>query len=152
MNKKKLQIEQLEERIKLFSEAQKVPNPPTGWIRAIRLALGMSLKQLAGKLSVSTQSIHEVEMREREGAVTIRSLREAANALDMDLVYGFVPKDGSLEKLIDKRAGRLAEKIVSRTSHTMSLEDQENSKSRIRKAVKERKQAIKEELPKSLWD
>ncbi len=152
MDKKKLQIDQLEKRIELFSPALKLPNPPTGWIRAIRLALGMSMRQLANKLSITKQSVQEIELREKEGAITLKSLREAARALDMELVYGFVPKAGSLEKHIEIKAHELAKKIVYRTSNNMKLEDQEISTERIKKAIDERTEIIKKELPKSLWD
>lgn len=152
MDKKKLQMDQLESRVTRFSQARELPNPPTGWIRAIRLAFGMSMQQLADKLSITKQSVHEIEMREREGSITIRSLTETANALDMELVYGFVPKDGSLNKYLDKKARSLAEKIVSRTSGTMKLEDQENTTERLNKAIDERAEIIKRELPKALWD
>ncbi|WP_250161322.1 helix-turn-helix domain-containing protein [Algoriphagus algorifonticola] len=77
MNKKKLQIDQLESRIKLFSPTRQLPNPPTGWVKAIRLALGMSLQQLATKLGMTKQSVQELEIREKEGAITLKSLREA---------------------------------------------------------------------------
>ncbi len=152
MNKKKILIDQLETRIKRFSHARELPNPPTGWIRAVRLALGISLQQLANKLNITKQSVHEIEMREKEGSITLRSLRETAKALDMELVYGFVPKDGSLETYIDKKAHSLAKEIVLRTSNSMKLEDQENSKQRIKKAIEERMKIIKNELPKALWD
>ncbi len=152
MDRKKLQIEQLESRIRLFSPTRKLPNPPTGWIKTTRLALGMSLQQLANKLSMTKQSVREIEVREQEGAITLRSLRETAKALDMELVYGFVPKEGSLEKYIENKARSLAEKIVSRTSNTMKLEDQENTRQRIKKAIEERTIIIKQELPKALWD
>jgi len=152
MDKKKLQIEQLESRIKLFSPTRQLPNPPTGWVKAIRLALGMSLQQLANKLGMTKQSVQEIETREKEGAITLKSLRETARALDMELVYGFVPKEGTLEKYIESKARSLAEKIVSRTSNTMKLEDQQNTNERIKKAIEERTKIIKQELPKTLWD
>jgi len=152
MNKKKIQIAQLESRMKLFSPTIQFPNPPTGWVKGLRLALGMSLQQLASKLSMTKQSVHSIEMREKEGTISLKSLRETAKALDMDLVYGFVPKDGSLNKYIENKSRSLAEKIVLQTSHTMKLEDQENSKQRIKKAIEERTTIIKQELPKALWD
>jgi predicted DNA-binding mobile mystery protein A len=152
MNKKKLQIEQLESRIGLFSRTLQLPNPPTGWVKAIRLALGMSMQQLANRMSITKQSVQEIEKREKEGAITIKSLRVAARALEMKLVYGFVPNDGSLEKYIDNKARTLARKIVSRTSNTMRLEDQENTNQRIKKAIEDRTAIIKQELPKALWD
>jgi predicted DNA-binding mobile mystery protein A len=152
MNSKKLQIAQLEQKLKGFSTAQKVPVPPTGWLKAVRVSLGMSMQQLADKLSITKQSVQGIELREKEGTITLKSLRETANALDMQLVYGLVPKDGTIENLIDRKARELAKRIVSRTSHTMKLEDQENSQQRISKAIEERTAVIKNELPKVLWD
>jgi predicted DNA-binding mobile mystery protein A len=152
MSNKKIQIEQLENKIKIYSSTLKVATPPTGWIKAVRLALGMTLQQLANKLNITKQSVLEFERRELEGSITMRTLRETANALDMELVYGFVPKDGTLENLIERKARELAFKIVSRTSHTMKLEDQENSRERIENAINERVAILKHELPKMLWD
>ena len=152
MDKRKLQRDHLESRIKLFAPTRQLPNPPTGWVKAIRLALGMSLQQLANKLGVTKQSVQEIEIREEEGRITLKLLRETARALDMELVYGFVPKEGTLEKYIEHKAHSLAEKIVSRTSHTMKLEDQENTNERIKKAIEERTIIVKQELPKALWD
>ena len=152
MNKKKLQIEQMENKLSGFSTAQKVLTPPTGWVKAVRVSLGMSLQQLADKLSITKQSAQEIELREKEGSITLKSLRETADALDMQLVYGLVPKDGSIEKLIDRKARELATRIVSRTSNTMKLEDQENTQQRLKKAIEERTAVIKNELPKMLWD
>jgi predicted DNA-binding mobile mystery protein A len=114
--------------------------------------LGISLEQLGNKLSITKQSTQALEERESEGSITIKSLREAANALDMQLVYGLVPKDGSLAALIERKAKELATQIVLRTSNTMKLEDQENSPERIEKAIEERALAIKNEMPKTLWD
>ena len=152
MNKKKLQIEQLETKIKVYAPITKVAIPPTGWIKAIRLALGMSLQQLANRISITKQSVQEMEQREREGSISLKTLRETARALDMELVYGFVPKDGSLDALIDRKAKELATKIVARTSNTMKLEDQENSEKRLKKAIEERKAMLKHEIPRVLWD
>lgn len=70
----------------------------------------------------------------------------------MQLIYGFVPIDGSLDALIDRKAKALATKIVMCTSNTMHLEDQGNSSRRFEEAIKERTESIKKELPKILWD
>ena len=70
----------------------------------------------------------------------------------MQLVYGFVPNDGSLEALIDRKAKEAATKIVMRTSNSMKLEDQENSEQRIQKAIAERADELKREISKVLWD
>ncbi|MCB0738803.1 MAG: mobile mystery protein A [Bacteroidetes bacterium] len=152
MNKKRLQIDQLETKLSDFSTVSNSPVPPTGWVKAIRLTLGMSLQQLANRLSITKQSMSEIEQREKEGAITIKSLREVARGLDMKFVYGFFPNDGSLDALIERKAQELATKIVARTSNTMQLEDQANSEQRIKKAIEERTYILKQEIPKVLWD
>jgi|SRR5665647_2072589 len=152
MGKKSLQLQQLNSKMLGFASLKQVAIPPTGWIKAIRTAIGMSMQQLGNKLSVSKQGILDIEKREKDGSITIKSLKEIARALDMQLVYGFVPNDGSLDTLIEKRATELATKIVLRTSNTMKLEDQGNTNKRIEKAIKERAEEIKNEMPKILWD
>ena len=152
MKGKSLQLQQLNNKMAVFATLKQIAAPPTGWIKAIRMSLGMSMQQLGNKLSISKQGVLDIERREKEGAITIKSLREIAKALDMQLVYGFVPNDGSLEAMIEKRANQLAKEIVLRTSNTMHLEDQGNSKKRIEKAIKERAEIIKREMPKILWD
>ena len=152
MGKKSLQIQQLNTKMQAYASLQKVAPPPTGWIKAIRNAIGMSMLQLGNRLSITKQSVQDIERREKDGSITIKALREAARALDMQLVYGFVPNDGSLELLIERKAKELATQIVMRTNNTMKLEDQEITKQRIEKAIQERTTIIKTEMPKTLWD
>jgi predicted DNA-binding mobile mystery protein A len=152
MNNQSLQIQQLSSKMEAYNGLQKITPPPTGWIKAIRTAIGMSMLQLGKRLSITKQSIQDIERREKDGSITIKSLREAAKAMDMQLVYGFVPTDGSLEQLIERKAKELATEIVLRTNNTMKLEDQQNTKQRIEKAIQERTVEIKNEMPKSLWD
>ena len=152
MGKKSLQLQQLNRKMLGFAALKQVAMPPTGWIKAIRTAIGMSMQQLGNKLNVSKQAVMDIEKREKDGSITIKSLREIARAMDMQLVYGFVPNDGSLDALIEKRATELATQIVLRTANTMKLEDQANSKKRIEAAIRERATAIQNEMPKILWD
>ncbi|MCH5716217.1 helix-turn-helix domain-containing protein [Niabella hibiscisoli] len=89
----------------------------------------------------------KIEKNEAEGSISLNSLREAGNALDMKLVYGFIPKEGSLEQMIEIRARELAQKIVMRTSTTMILEDQENSHQRIKEAIVDMTEDLKKKCP-----
>jgi hypothetical protein len=70
----------------------------------------------------------------------------------MELVYGFVPKGGSVMHLVEEKAKKMATEIVMRTSQNMRLEDQSLPHKRIEKAIADRTQEILKELPKSLWD
>lgn len=152
MLNKSLLFQQINIKIVGIAPMRKVVMPAKGWVNAIRSAIGMSMQQLANKLNVSKQAVADIEKREKEGAITIKSLREVANSMDMELVYAFVPKDGSLEALIERKATAIATTIVMRTANTMQLEDQANSKKRLQAAIKERAEAIKNDMPKFLWD
>jgi len=150
--KNQLQRKQLDEKLQVFSVLQNINMPIGGWVKAIRTTLGMSLEQLGHKLGITKQSVQSLEKREKEGNITINSLKEAAQAMDMQFVYALIPKDGSLEKLIERKAEILAKEIVMRTTQTMALEDQENAKKRILEAIEERKRDIIENNPKMIWD
>ena len=152
MRNNKLQLQQLNEKLAQLTVLQHVNVPPIGWIKAIRNGIGMSMEQLGKKLSITKQGVMDIEKREKEGAITIKSMQEIAKAMDMKLVYGFVPNEGDLEQMIETRAIEMAKKIVERTSNTMKLEDQANSKERIEKAIKERASEIINNTPKILWD
>ena len=150
--KKQLIIEQVDKKLIGFRMAGDVIVPEKGWLNTIRTSLNMTLRQLGSKLNISAQSVKELEEREASGAITLKTLKEAGKELDLKLVYGFIPKDGSLEKMIENRAMEIARKIVLRTSNSMKLEDQENTAQRIEKAIQEKTTEIKEELPKYLWE
>ncbi len=150
--KHKLLIGQLDKKIQLFKGVKEVAIPATGWINAIRTALKMSLRQLGNRLSITPQSMKEIEQREKDGSITLKNLKEAGRALNLQLIYGFISKEESLEQMIEKRAYEIAKEIVMRTSQSMKLEEQENSKERIEKAIKERAEEIKNAMPGYLWD
>ena len=148
----KLLIEQVDRKLQQFRTLETVIIPPKGWIHTLRVTLKMSLRQLGNRLKISPQSVKEIEEREANGSLTIKSLKETGIALNMKLVYGFIPLDGSIEKMIEKRASELALEIISRTSHTMKLEDQENKEDRLKKAVTNKTAELMEKMPKYLWD
>ena len=150
--KHKLQLKQLDGKLQSFKHLQETVMPAQGWIHTIRTALKMSLRQMGKRLSITPQSMKEIELREKDGSITLKNLREAGKALNMQLVYGFIPVEGSLDNMIEKKANQIAKEIVLRTSHSMMLEDQQNSNERIEKAIAERAGEIKNEMPGYLWD
>jgi predicted DNA-binding mobile mystery protein A len=148
----KLLIEQLDKKLDLIKSLETLIIPPKGWINAVRIAINMTLRQYGQKLKISPQSVKELEEREANGSITIKSLKEAGLALNMRLVYGFIPLDGSIEKMIERRAGEIAREIISRTSQSMKLEDQENEEERLRKALELKTKDLIDNIPKYIWD
>ena len=70
----------------------------------------------------------------------------------MKFIYGFIPKNNSLQEMIEQRAQELAEEIILRTSNNMELEELENSNDRIKKAIQEKSAEIINKMPRHLWD
>lgn len=151
-NKKKLLVEQLENKVAKFKNAGMIQVPDKGWINTIRTTLCMTREQLGARLSMTKGAIQKIEERDSTGQITINKLKHVGRGLDMRLVYGFVPTDGTINNLIDLRAEKLARKIVLRTNQNMKLEDQGISEKRIKDSIKDLASEIKREMRKSLWD
>lgn len=152
MKKQTLILEHVETKISQLKKAGDLVIPAAGWIYSIRKALGMSMRQLGNRMGITPQSVKEIEEREKSGTITLKVLRQFGQALNLKLVYGFIPSEGSLEKIIEQRAWELAKEIVNRTSTSMKLEDQENKPDRLKKAINEKADEIKFQMPKYLWD
>lgn len=151
-NKKKLLIEQLDQKLAEFKNAGMILVPQKGWIHTIRTTLNMTMDQLGTKLKLTKGAIQKIEEREAAGQITINKLRDVGQALDMQFVYGFVPKDGTINNLINLKAEKLARKIVLRTNLNMKLEDQGIGDEKIKASIKDLANEIKREMRKSLWD
>jgi len=151
-NQKKILLDQMDRKLTKFRGIDKVQFSETGWINSIRISINMTLEQLGKKLNMSKQGVNKLEKSEETGAISIKTLKEVGRVLDMKFVYGFVPIDGSLDKLIDRKAKIVAREIVLRTNQNMKLENQGNKEAIIKKSIEELSNEIKRELNKSLWD
>ena len=68
------------------------PGIGMGWIRAVRTRRSIQGKQLAKKMRVSPARISVLEKDEQRGAVTLKMMQKAADALDCIFVYALIPK------------------------------------------------------------
>lgn len=98
--------------------------PRGGWVKTLRLALGMPQAYLAERMGVSRQAVSRLEQREADGSVTLKALEQAAHAMGGRVVYAIVP-ERSIEETLEGRAVRLAKQMTGSVRHTMKLEDQE---------------------------
>lgn len=140
----------LDRRFALLREAD-FAMPPRGWLRAIREALGMTVRQLASRMGAAPSRITALEKAEVTGSTTLKSLRAAAEAMDCTLVYALVPTS-SLEDMVKERARLRAEEELRRVHHTMTLENQALTRADL---TDERQRLIDNMLAGSLrglWD
>ena len=111
----------LDERLQTFTGLGAAP--PMGWVRAIRDALGLTGAQLARRLGIRPASLFELEKNEAKGAITLATLKRAAEALDCTLVYALVPNK-TLETMVQDAAKAAAKTELVAALHTMELEAQ----------------------------
>ncbi|GLS37816.1 transcriptional regulator [Mesorhizobium tianshanense] len=141
---------QLERRLAPLREL-KLPTPPRGWMKAIREALGMSTRQLATRMGAAPSRIHAIEKAEVSGATTIRTLREAAAAMNCTFVYAFVPIK-PLDDILRERAAEKAGQDVTRLDHTMRLENQALLKADLEDESRRLIDTILADSPRRLWE
>jgi predicted DNA-binding mobile mystery protein A len=142
---------QLEATLAKFSEVKNVQLPAKGWIRAVREALGMSGTQLAGRLQVSQPRVFKLEQGEPSGAVTLKTMRQVAEALDCVFVYALVPRS-SLEETVRTQARAVAAERLQRVSHSMLLEGQGLAPAEQQASLEADVEELVRETPRDLWD
>jgi predicted DNA-binding mobile mystery protein A len=121
-----LLVRSITSKLRKFPKPGAVPPPTGGWLRAIRFATGMPASYPAKKLKLSRQAFGQMEGSEAAGTITLKSLKRAADAMNCDLVYAIVPRDGSVRTLINTQAVARAKATVLPVAHSMALENQES--------------------------
>src|SRR5450631_76306 len=96
---KSLRLRQIERVLEPFIAAKNSPRPRRGWLRAIREATGVPLRQISQRLRKSIPLVSYLEKSEADYRITLGNLRDAADALGCQLVYAIVPKSGSIQDL-----------------------------------------------------
>ena len=146
-----LRIRQLDAALEPFQSVRDRSPPKRGWARAVRTALGMSLRQLAERTGLSKTAVRSAETNEARGTAQLRTLQALAEAMECDLVYALVPR-GSLEDVVARQAERKAEGLVRRVSASMELEDQGVGIADRRRQVQDLKADILRDRRRDFWD
>jgi predicted DNA-binding mobile mystery protein A len=120
-----------------------------GWIHALRQALGLSAAALGRRMSLAQQSVVQLEENEKIGAITLASLRRAAEALDAELIYAIIPRK-NLRDTISERARELAKERVAPVAQSMQLEAQGISDKELSERIAELAREL-EQRPRELW-
>ena len=97
--------------------------PPRGWVRAIREALGMTTAELGQRMGLTQSRVSQIERSEELGSIRLDTLERAAQALNCQVRYIFVPNE-PLEQMVQRQARLRAQAEVDAVTHTMALEDQ----------------------------
>ncbi len=152
MSLKLLKVRMLSEKLEAYQDSRKVMPPAAGWVAALRTSLNMTLEQLGQRMNISRQAVSQIEKREAEGAVSLGVLQDVARALDMQLVYAIVPKTGTLEEYLEKRARAMATELYRKANQHMRLEDQAVTDEKIEQAIADAATEYFRKVDRELWD
>jgi predicted DNA-binding mobile mystery protein A len=148
IKEQKLITKQISRRLEELREVAHATSGVASWIDYVRSGLGIGLTQLAHRLEVAQSSISESIKSEKEGRITLQKLKQIADAMDCDLVYGFVPRK-RLEDIMLDQAIKKTQQLMNETETHMELEDQ-----KVQRDKNERLQELAQErlYSKYLWD
>jgi transcriptional regulator with XRE-family HTH domain len=88
---------ELERQMRPYRRARKSPRPPEGWLRAMRLAVGIPAERVAQAMGFTEKMVFQTERAEQSRKISLLHLERMARALECDLVYGLAPWHRSLE-------------------------------------------------------
>ena len=143
---------QLDELILSYLAGKQQISPPAGWIQAVRLALGMSLRQLGKRLGISASAVTNFERRELAETISLATLKKTAQSMDMELVYYFKPRTGSISATLEKQAQKKAQEILTQSNQTMRLENQETNPASQKLELERLTKDLLYRMPSQLWD
>lgn len=146
MDAQRLRLNQVCRLLRQTTDWKQVMSPPGGWLRSVREALGLTLRQQAARIGIAPATLLVHEKNELDGHITVEQLRKLAAALDCELVYALISKQ-DLEEVIESRADAIARSEVLGVSHTMALENQKPGNTFEKDQIAERKA----ELLKGKW-
>lgn len=143
----------LQYRSKVNSAAEAAADiafPPEGWICTVRKALKMSAADVARRLKKTRALVSQTEKAELDGGVTIKTMKNMAEAMGCHFVYAIVP-DETIEQIIEKHAHHKAQKLVQKTSEHMALEAQELSSNQMADEVVRIRDELLRDMPSDFW-
>ena len=119
----------LQQRAELAASSRAFPRmkteqvPRTGWIRAIRDALGISQSQLAARAGISRATVQQMERAEGRRRITLASLDRLSHAMGCQVAFAIVPKGGSLDHVRRTQALARAEQILKEKRQAAAKEE-----------------------------
>jgi predicted DNA-binding mobile mystery protein A len=149
-NFSELKLRQLDATLARWRAAELPSRPPSGWLKSIREALGMTATQLAKRLGVVTSTVTRLETSEADDTISLATLRRAAEALDCELRYVLVPRQ-SLADTLATRANLLARERMAGVAHSMVLEAQATSKDTVADQTRELADSLLKGPRRELW-
>ena len=147
---KDLKQRQLDAGLTRWRSAELPARPPSGWIKAIREALGMPAAHVAKQLGLVPSTVLRLETSEADDTITLSSLRRVAEALGCELQYALVPKQ-TIAQTMEAQANKIARERMATVAHSMALEAQASSNDAVNTQVQEIAESLLRGSRRELW-
>ena len=103
-----------------FAKLHRDVTPRCGWVKTIRLALGMSSAALGTRTGMTAQGVRKLEQAEADGTITLKTLARLAQGLDCEVRYVLLPRISLVEQVLT-RAQQVADAPLPATFHAGAL-------------------------------
>jgi predicted DNA-binding mobile mystery protein A len=144
-----LPLKHLDEQLAPWRELPYL-RPRAGWLRAIREALGMTVRQFAKTARAAPSTAQAAERAEARGDISLSTLARYAEALGCELRYVLVPSR-PLQQVVEQRADAMARAEIAAVHHSMALEEQATSQEQVERQVAELRRKLLEGPRSRLW-
>ncbi|MBB3063508.1 mobile mystery protein A [Microbulbifer rhizosphaerae] len=148
---KELNLQHMDETVAAVKRA-KIARPATGWLKAIRCALGMSTRSLGERIGLSQARVSGIEKGEINGVLTLNTLEKVAQGLGCRVVYALVPESESLQAMREDQAMKKARALNRYAERHMELEDQGTEASFREDATRKLAEEYLRTWPRDFWD
>lgn len=148
-----IQREQTRKQVDQAARVARLGRPASGWIHTVRTALGMSGAALSKRLGGGRTMAANLERYEREERVTLKNMREAAEALGCRFVYAIVPPEGqTIESLVEAQARSRAARVLRNVNVHMGLEGQQLGQEDARAELDRLTRELMQQPSRDFWD
>ncbi len=148
---KKIAREQYTKIVDAGMLIKQLRQPSEGWIKTVRMALGMSGAQLSRRLDSTRTIASYLERSELEGKITLNKMQQTAEAMGCRFVYAIVPET-SIKEIVEQQAKQKAETIIAEATTHMMLEAQALDKKQQQNEMERLKQQMLNELNRDFWN
>ena len=85
-----------------FAKLHRDVTPRCGWVKTVRLALGMSSKALGARTGMTAQGVRKLEQAEANGSISLNTLTKLADGMDCEVHYILLPRSSLLDQVLKR--------------------------------------------------
>ena len=97
-----VRLVELDTQLRELAKLAGMATPRNGWVKTLRLAMGMSSLALGQRLDMSAQGVRKLERAESDGTITLNTLARVADGLECDVRYVLIPRNSLVGQVLKK--------------------------------------------------